>query len=91
MPCEVEYTNEFEAWWNDLAEDEQDAIFEKVRLLEDYGPRLPFPHSSGVTSSRHGHMRELRIQCGGEPYRVLYAFDPRRMANPAAWRLQGWR
>jgi hypothetical protein len=25
-------------------------------------------------------MRELRIQHRGEPYRVLYAFDPRRTA-----------
>jgi hypothetical protein len=25
-------------------------------------------------------MRELRIQHAGEPYRVLYAFDPRRAA-----------
>jgi hypothetical protein len=25
-------------------------------------------------------MRELRIQSGGEPYRVFYAFDPRRTA-----------
>ena len=25
-------------------------------------------------------MRELRIQHAGEPYRVLYAFDPRRTA-----------
>lgn len=25
-------------------------------------------------------MRELRIQHEGRPYRVLYAFDPRRMA-----------
>lgn len=25
-------------------------------------------------------MRELRIQHGGRPYRVLYAFDPRRAA-----------
>lgn len=25
-------------------------------------------------------MRELRIQHKGEPYRVLYAFDPRRIA-----------
>ena len=26
------------------------------------------------------HLRELRIQHTGEPYRVLYAFDPRRYA-----------
>ncbi|MBW4505034.1 MAG: type II toxin-antitoxin system RelE/ParE family toxin [Scytonematopsis contorta HA4267-MV1] len=25
-------------------------------------------------------MRELRIQIKGEPYRILYAFDPRRVA-----------
>jgi hypothetical protein len=25
-------------------------------------------------------MRELRIQHAGDPYRVLYAFDPRRAA-----------
>jgi hypothetical protein len=25
-------------------------------------------------------MRELRIQYRGDPYRVLYAFDPRRIA-----------
>ncbi len=30
--------------------------------------------------SRHTHMRELRIQHEGKPYRVLYAFDPRRVA-----------
>lgn len=23
-------------------------------------------------------MRELRVQMGGDPYRVFYAFDPRR-------------
>jgi hypothetical protein len=27
-----------------------------------------------------GRMRELRIQHSGKPYRVLYAFDPRRVA-----------
>ena len=30
--------------------------------------------------SRYTHMRELRIQHEGRPYRVLYAFDPRRAA-----------
>ena len=28
----------------------------------------------------HGHMRELIIQHAGDPYRVIYAFDPRRSA-----------
>jgi hypothetical protein len=38
------------------------------------------PYSSGIELSRHTHMRELRIQHQGRPYRVLYAFDPLRVA-----------
>lgn len=39
-----------------------------------------FHLSSGINGSKHSHMRELRIQHAGQPYRVLYAFDPRRVA-----------
>ncbi len=77
---EVEYTDEFGVWWMDLSEGEQESIDASVGLLEAVGPELPFPHSSGIGSSRHSHMRELRIQHEGRPYRVLYAFDPRRCA-----------
>ncbi len=31
-------------------------------------------------SLRRGHMRELRVQSGGRPLRIFYAFDPRRAA-----------
>jgi hypothetical protein len=37
-------------------------------------------YSSGINVSRHAHMRELRVQSGGKPLRVFYAFDPRRAA-----------
>ncbi|MEX1256756.1 MAG: type II toxin-antitoxin system RelE/ParE family toxin [Gemmatimonadota bacterium] len=77
---EVEFTDEFGAWWSELSAGEQEFINASVRLLEARGPHLPFPYSSGVESSRHGHMRELRIQHDGEPIRILYAFDPRRVA-----------
>lgn len=80
MACEVEHTDEFEAWWNTLVEREIIAITAAVELLEEKGPTLPFPFSSGIKASRHDHMRELRVQVGGEPYRVFYAFDPRRTA-----------
>ena len=33
-----------------------------------------------TTNSASGGMRELRIQHQGRPFRVLYAFDPRRAA-----------
>jgi hypothetical protein len=48
--------------------------------LEQCGPNLKFPFSSGIEGSKLTHLRELRIQHAGEPYRVLYAFDPRRCA-----------
>ena len=38
------------------------------------------PHSDVVRRSKHEHMKELIIQHAGKPYRVLYAFDPRRVA-----------
>jgi len=44
------------------------------------GPALGFPHSSGIEQSVYPHVRELRAQCEGRPYRVLYAFDPNRHA-----------
>ena len=77
---EVEYTDELGRWWHMLNEDEQVAVARVVGLLEAFGPKLGFPHSSGIIGSRHGQMRELRIQHQGHPYRILYAFDPRRMA-----------
>ena len=80
MAWQVEYTNEFEAWWDTLTEDERIRITASVGLLERRGPNLPFPHSSGISGSRHGHMRELRVQAGGRPIRMFYAFDPRRVA-----------
>lgn len=80
MVWDVEFTYEFEDWWNNLNVSEQEDVAAVVVLLEKYGPQLPYPHSSAISGSRHGHMRELRIQHKGQPYRVLYAFDPRRSA-----------
>lgn len=80
MAWDVEYTDEFEAWWNTLSEEEQESLDASVHLLEHRGPSLPFPHSSSVNGSKHGHMRELRTQHAGRPLRTLYAFDPRRAA-----------
>ena len=77
---EVEYTDELGEWWVDLTEAEQESIDSSVRLLEQKGPNLGFPHTSGIEGSRHTHMRELRVQHEGRPYRILYAFDPRRCA-----------
>jgi hypothetical protein len=80
MTWDVEYTDEFGDWWSRLTDDEQVSLAASVHLLEERGPNLGFPHSSGVHGSKHGHMRELRTQHDGRPFRTLYAFDPRRNA-----------
>ena len=80
MEWEVEYTDEFESWWETLSEKEQISVDAIVRLLERFGPALAYPYSSAISSSKCSHMRELRIQHGGRPLRALYAFDPRRTA-----------
>ncbi len=77
---EVEYTDEFAAWWNSLTVEEQKSVTAFVDLLEDRSVHLGYPHCSRVNGSRHAHMRELRVQHQGDPYRILYAFDPRRNA-----------
>jgi hypothetical protein len=80
MAWEVEYTNEFAAWWDTLTESEQEDVGAYAKMLEERGPTLRSPYSSDVRKSRHGQMRELRVQSGGKPLRVFYAFDPRRAA-----------
>ncbi len=80
MAWDVEYAEEFQEWWDSLDEAEQDSVAVHVRLLQEKGPTLPAPYSSNIKGSRHGRMRELRVQHAGRPYRVLYAFDPRRVA-----------
>ena len=80
MVWSVEYTNEFGDWWETLAASEREDVSALVELLGEHGPGLPYPQCSGIKGSRHGHMRELRVQSGGKPIRVFYAFDPRRTA-----------
>lgn len=75
---EVEFTDEFAAWWEGLSVGEQDSIDSSVRMLEEAGPALTRPYADTVRGSQYPNMRELRIQHQGRPYRVLYAFDPRR-------------
>lgn len=82
MAWDVEYTDEFGDWWTGLDDGERSSVAAYVGLLEERGPQLDHPHSSKIIQSRQDHMRELRVQHRGHPYRVLYAFDPRRSAIP---------
>src|SRR5262245_11799444 len=76
---EVVYTDEFGEWWSDLDEDEQETVAGYVEQLEALGIALGHPQSSAINGSKYP-IRELRIQHKGSPYRVFYAFDPKRQA-----------
>lgn len=88
MAWEAEFTDEFEEWWNGLSETEQIKIDAAVRVLEEYGPDLPFPMSSGVTGSRHSHMRELRVQVRGKPCPGSVRVQPETRRDPPGRRRQ---
>jgi hypothetical protein len=77
---EIEFTDEFGAWWKTLPEDVQESIAHDVEILAAVGPGLGRPQVDTVKGSRFSNMKELRTQHRGEPYRTLFAFDPRRSA-----------
>jgi hypothetical protein len=80
MATQIIVTDEFKGWFEGLSELKQEAVVRVVGLLEERGVNLEFPFSSGIKGSVYAAMRELRIQQGGSPYRVVYAFDPARQA-----------
>lgn len=73
---DVEYTEEFGAWWEDLEPDDQERLTAAVELLEKLGPALGRPLVDTLKGSKHPNMKELRPGT----VRVLFAFDPRRTA-----------
>lgn len=80
MIWEVEYSYVFMQWWSQLEKSEQKSLLTGIQLLKNYGVNLRSPHSSKIKMTKNSHIRELRVQHKGKPYRILYAFDPRRIA-----------
>lgn len=80
MEYKIKITDEFEEWLLELNDKEKIDVFASINLVKALGPHLGYPHSSKINGSKFSHMRELRIQHKGKPYRVLYAFDPSREA-----------
>lgn len=80
MPSwDVEFTDEFEAWFDDLTEAQQEAITDRVGLLAGTGPSLGRPYVDTISSSRLANLKELRCAQQGA-LRILFVFDPRRTA-----------
>lgn len=80
MEWEVLFDEEFDQWLAALDEGIQDRIWAHVELLRRFGPNLGRPRVDTIKGSTFGNLKELRIQIQGEPWRILFAFDPRRNA-----------
>jgi hypothetical protein len=80
MEWDVLLDEEFADWLDDQEEGLQDAIFPLIGLLRRFGPNLSRPRVDTVKGSRYGNMKELRVQYQGDPWRILFAFDPTRCA-----------
>lgn len=83
---DVEYTDTFGSWWHELTADEQERVTAAVELLEHSGPALGRPLVDTLKGSRHPNVKELRPH--GGHMRVLFAFDSRRIGDPAHGRRQ---
>ena len=70
LVIEVVGTGELEDWFLGLNDADGEAVVRVVGLLEARGTALGFPYSSSLAASRYP-LRELRIQSGGHPLRVL--------------------
>ena len=78
MAWDIEATDEFKQWFAGLAEPSRFPLAVRSicsRCLDRYWEGPMWIRSKG---SRFPNMKELRVQHGGKPYRVLFAFDPRQ-------------
>ena len=80
MEWTIRFDEEFAAWLNGQDEATRRALIGHVILLRQHGPNLGRPHVDTIKGSRLSNLKELRFQHRGEPWRVLFAFDPKRAA-----------
>lgn len=80
MEWEILYDEAFAEWLESLEEGLQDEILAHAELLREFGPNLGRPRVDTVKGSKYPNMKELRVQYQGDPWRILFAFDPDRAA-----------
>lgn len=80
MAWAVVSVEEFEAWLLGLHPRVRTGVAAHIELLRSLGPRLGRPYADTLKGSGFPNMKELRVQVGGEPWRVFFAFDPKRAA-----------
>jgi hypothetical protein len=80
MEWDVQLDEDFAAWLARLDADLRNEILAHANLLREHGPQLGRPHVDTLEGSAFTNMKELRVQFRGDPWRILFAFDPNRAA-----------
>jgi hypothetical protein len=80
MEWTIIFHPDFKNWLDKQEEDIQDSILVGLGLLKQEGPLLGRPYVDTLKGSRYPNLKELRVQHAGEPWRILFAFDPVRQA-----------
>jgi len=80
MGWKVAFDEDFFAWLQGEEDRVRIAILKRIELLAQIGPSLGRPHVDTVQGSAYPNMKELRVQIGGDPWRIFFAFDPKRSA-----------
>jgi hypothetical protein len=80
MEWDVQLDEDFAAWLLGQEADLRNAIIAHANLLREHGPRLGRPFVDTLEGSAFPNMKELRVQFRGDPWRILFAFDPDRAA-----------
>jgi hypothetical protein len=80
MEWEVLLDSDFEQWLTEQEVGVRRAIVAHAKLLATFGPSLGRPHVDTLKGSKLTNLKELRVQYQGQPWRVLFAFDPKRRA-----------
>ena len=76
---EILTVERFDTWMLELTPAEQVDVLTSIKLLEVHGPMLARPYADSLEGTKEvNNLKELRIQHQGKPYRVFFAFDPKR-------------
>jgi hypothetical protein len=80
MEWDVQLDEDFAAWLDGLPDELRTEILAHAALLGARGPHLGRPYVDTLKGSAYTNMKELRVQFRGDPWRILFAFDPGRSA-----------
>ncbi len=80
MEWTVIFHPDFDPEYDGLAQDVQDELLARIKVLKQFGPRLGRPQVDTLNGSRHANMKEIRFDAADGVWRFAFAFDSQREA-----------